>query len=241
MLQKLLFILCISVSLLACSTYGDRVSPVPLPTQQKDHVNVEGALLLANAYVDPDAAETAFGFNIRGAGLLPVRVVVDNQSAGDVELLGDQTFLIDKQGQAWPLLTAKQANERVKDRVQVAETFLGTGVPAVLMGAAGAVAGVAIGVLTGDNLGEAAMKGAVLGGATGAIYGGATRHEEIEDDIEYDLARHSMRNQHITAGSLAYGYLFFPGNEIESVQSLRLSIAVNGQKRVVNINLPSMK
>ncbi len=241
MLQKL-FILCISMSLLACSTYGDRVAPVPLPTQSLNHVNANGALLLANAYVDYDAAEAAFGFNIRGAGLLPVRVVVDNQSNGTVELLGQQTFLIDRQGQAWPLLTARQANERVKDRVQVAETFLGTGVPAVLMGAAGAVAGLAIGVLTGDNLGEAAMKGAVLGGATGAIYGGVSRHEEVEDDIEYDLARHSMRNQQISAGALAYGYLFFPGlDEAESAQTLRLSVVVDGQQQVVNIPLPSMK
>ena len=211
MLRKLLLIICVSVSLFACSTYGERVSPVPLPSLQNDHVDVEGALLLARAYVNPDEANAAFGFDIREAGLLPVRVVIDNQSGGTVELLGQQTFLVDRQNQAWPLLTARQANERVKDRVQIAETFLGTGVPAFLMGAAGAVAGLAIGVLTGDNLGEAAMKGAVIGGATGAIYGGAVSHGEIEDVIGYDLAYHSLRNQQIAAGALAHGFLFFPG------------------------------
>lgn len=240
MLKKLFLIIFTSLSLLACSTYGDRVSPVPLPTLQDDHVNIGGVLLVARAYVDDDRAERAFGFDIRGSGLLPVKVVIDNQSGEGIRLLGSQTFLLDRKGQAWPLLSARQANERIKDRVQIVETVKGTGTSTVLMGAAGAIAGLAIGVLTGDNLGTAAMKGAVLGGATGAIFGAASRHGEIENDIAYDLADKSLQNQHIAAGALAHGYLFFPGrDEAESAQILRLSLLVKGQQRVVNISLPT--
>jgi hypothetical protein len=189
--------------------------------------------------VDPDTAETIFGFDIRGAGLLPIKVVIDNQSGESMRLQGQQTFLLDQKGQAWPLLSAKQANERVKNQVQMAETVLGTGIPAVLMGATGALAGLAIGVLTGNNLGTAAMKGAVLGGTIGAIYGGGSRRQAVEDDISVDLSQKSLRNQEIAAGALAHGYLFFPGlDEAQSAQILRLSMFVKGQTKVVNISLP---
>lgn len=240
MLKKLCLIMFTSLSLLACSTYGDRVSPVPLPSLQNEHTNIEGVLLVARAYVDDDRAETAFGFDIRGSGLLPVKVVIDNQSGESIRLLGSQTFLLDNKGQAWPLLSARQANERVNDRVQIVETIRGTGTSTVLMGAVGAIAGLAIGVLTGDNLGTAAMKGAVLGGATGAIFGAASRYGEVEGDVAYGLADKSFHNQQIAAGALAHGYLFFPGkDEAESAQILRLSLLIKGQQRVVNISLPT--
>ncbi|MDQ7089883.1 MAG: hypothetical protein Q9M50_04470 [Methylococcales bacterium] len=238
MLKKLIVIVSISLSLFACSTYNERVTPVLLPSLQNDAIDVEGVLLVAQSFVDEDKAETAFGFDIRGAGLLPIKVVIDNQSNHVVSLVGQQTFLLDQKGQAWPLLSARQANERASDEVQITETALGAGVPSILMGTAGAIAGLAIGVLTGDNLGTAAMKGAVLGGAVGAIYGGAAKHDEIEGDIAYNLADKSLHNQQITPGSLAHGYLFFPGlDEAESAQTLRLSLIINGHTRIVNIGL----
>lgn len=239
MSQKVAVIMCLSLMTTSCSFYGERVAPVPLPSLQNQSVNIEGAMLLAEAYLDEDRAQAAFGFNIRAAGLLPVRVVVDNQSGSDVQLLGTQTFLVDRQGQAWPLLTAKQANERVKNRVGVAETFTGAAIPAFLMGVAGAAAGAAIGVLTGSNVGNAAAKGAVLGGTAGALYGGSTRNKEVGTDIAYNLSQQSLRNEKISAGALAYGFLFFPGqDEASSAQSLRLAISVKGQQRVVSIPLP---
>ncbi len=242
MSRKIVFLMCVSLMTTSCSFYGEKVAPVPLPSLQNQSVNVDGAMLLAEAYLDEDRAQAAFGFNVRGAGLLPVRVVVDNQSGSEVQLLGTQTFLIDREGQAWPLLTAKQANDRVKSRVSVAETFAGAAIPAFLLGAAGAAAGAAIGVLTGNNVGEAAARGAVLGGAAGAIYGGSTRNKEVGVEVDYDLSQRSLRNEKIKAGTLAYGFLFFPGqDEARSAQSLRLAISVNGQQKVINIPLPVEK
>ncbi|MCK5727772.1 MAG: hypothetical protein KAH08_00975 [Methylococcales bacterium] len=239
MLKKLSFIFLIPFVLASCSHYSNKVSPVPLPALESDHVNVDGVLLIARSYVDEDIAQKAFGFDIRGAGLLPVKVVIENQSNDSVQLLGKQTFLLDKKGQAWPLLTATQANNRITDQIQIVETALGTGTSTVLMGAAGAIAGLAIGVLTGDNLGEAAMKGAVLGGASGIIYGTASQHSKAGQSIAYDISKKSFNNQPIIAGALAHGYLFFPGlEEAESTQILRLSLMIKGRPQVVNISLP---
>lgn len=238
MLKRLTLILLTSVFVFSCSTYSNKISPVPLPALKNDHVNIDGVFLIARAYVDPDHAEKAFGFDIRDAGLLPIKVVIENQSGDNVRLIGKQAFLLDKKGQAWPLLTASQANERINNQIQIVDGILNTGTSAILMGAAGAITGLAIGVLTGDNLGTAAMKGAVLGGTAGAIYGASSSHSKSNDQIAYDVTQKAFKNQAISAGALAHGYLFFPGlDEAESAQILRLSLMIKGKPRVVNIGL----
>lgn len=68
----------------------------------------------AMAYADPRQAQATFGFDIRGAGVLPVRVRIDNRGKDAVRLVPRQTFLIDLDGQAWPLLAAAQAAKRLE-------------------------------------------------------------------------------------------------------------------------------
>ena len=41
----------------------------------------------AEAYATRDQAEDAFGFDIKGAGLLPVQLVMDNKSGKSLELV----------------------------------------------------------------------------------------------------------------------------------------------------------
>ncbi len=221
----------------ACSIYGEKVAPVPLPSAQTNSVDIMGVKLVAYPYVDEDKAEEVFGFDIRSTGLLPVRLVIDNQSNSIVEIDPGQTFLIDEQGQAWPLLTAEQAYKRIKSNVEVGETFKGAVKPSVLLGAAGAVAGFAIGVLSND-IGEGIAKGAAVGASLGALYGGGSRHEKLDSEIRQDLRQNSLRNEKVGKGELAYGYLFFPGrDEAESARALRLGIKLNGELKVVNILL----
>ncbi|MGR9116654.1 MAG: hypothetical protein ACU85E_12885 [Gammaproteobacteria bacterium] len=221
-----------------CATYSDRVAPVPLPTAFSEHINVQGALLAAIPYVDANKAESAFGFDIRSAGLLPVRLVIDNQSGMGLAIEPRQTFLIDKEDQAWPLLTQEQAYRRVEEEVEIGETLKGAAKPSLLFGAAGAVAGFAIGVLTGTRLGETVAKGAAVGASAGALYGGVERHQEYDDEIRRDLMQNSLRNERVKPGELAYGYLFFPGrDEAESAAVLRLGLSLGNEQRIVTIPL----
>ncbi len=221
-----------------CATYGERVAPVTLPESSPRHVDVAGAKVVANAFAEPAQAKKALGFDARGAGLLPVRFVLDNKSSGTVRLRPDQTFLIDDQGQAWPVLTADQAHKRVRAHVGVGETVKGAGETTVLGGAAGAVAGFAIGVLSGGDVAESIGKGAAVGASAGAIGGGASRYQSLDRQIREDLEQNSLRIQRIPQGELAYGYLFFPGkDEAESPRTLRLALEVAGQSRVVELDL----
>ena len=222
----------------ACSTYGDKVAPVPLPSEQTGGLEVDDVGLYAEAYLQRDAAEKAFGFDIRGAGVLPVRFVLDNQSPGDVEIRGDQTFLIDAENQAWPLLSYDQAYRRVNEHVELGETAKGAAKPAVLLAATGALVGAAVGVVTGDSAGEGAARGAAAGAAAGAVIGGAKRYQEIGQEIREDLAHDSFDNRNIQSGEIAHGFLFFPGDqEIASLDTLRVSININDTPQVIKLKL----
>lgn len=237
-LMKFLVLALSAALLAACSTYGERVAPVPLPESRSNAVDVQGAKVIAQAYVNPDQAKAALGFDARGAGLLPVRFVVDNKSGNEVSVDPRQTFLVDEQGNAWPLLSSDQAYQRVKKNVDIGSTLSGGAKSSVLLGAAGAVAGFAVGVLTGQNIAETAGKGAVAGASVGAIAGSAKANQELGNRIRGDLARESLQNQRVGSGELAYGYLFFPGkNEAKSAKSLRLALKVGGKLHVVSVPL----
>lgn len=222
--------------MLACSTYQMRFPPVPLPAQMGNSINLQGTQMAARAYVDADEAEKAFGFDIRGAGLMPVSFAVDNRSRNVVRINPQQTFLIDQKGMAWPLLTSDQAQARVADSVKLGET-LKSGALSALMGAStGAITGFAIGLVLQDGFGPMLNKAGVGAGA-GALLNGPDAHD-LELRIRKDLANRSLRSQRVQPGDLAQGYLFFPGqDEAEGATSLRLGLELDGYPEIATLPL----
>ncbi|UEX76217.1 hypothetical protein [Sediminicurvatus halobius] len=222
--------------LAGCATYDDRVAPVRMPTEEAGAVDIGGALVSARAFVDPQAAEEAFGFDIRGAGLLPVQFVVDNRSGADISVEGERTLLADREGNAWPVLESRRAAERVRESVAAGESIQQGARSSLLTGLAGAVAGAAIGIVTGESAGEGAARGAAAGAAIGGIAGGASAYAGIGRDIQEDLREQSLADRLIEDGELAYGFLFFPGrNEAESAESLRLSLRIGEETRIARV------
>ncbi len=225
-----------------CSTYGERVASVPLPESQPGAVTLDGASLLARGYADSAAARDAFGSDIRGAGLLPVQFVIDNQSGQKVAIQPTETLLIDREGNAWPLLQSDRAAERIRENVAAGESIRSGARTSLLTGLAGAVAGAAVGIVTGGSVGKPPGRGAAAGAAIGAIGGGAARYGEVGQDIRGDLAEQSIQDRVIREGELAYGFLFFPGRgEAQSAQSLRLGLRIGDETRVVTLPVTAME
>jgi len=224
--------------LTCCTPYGERIAPVPLPSSRGNHIDVQGAQMAAQPYVDPKEAEAAFGFDIRGAGLLPVRIALDNQSGAVVRINPEQTFLIDQEGQAWPVLTQDQAYNRINRAIEFQEIGRGAGKSALLIGAAGAVTGFALGVLLGEGVGKTTLQGMEVGAPVGAFFGGTDTVNALETRIRQDLLAKTLRNRRVQPGELAYGVLFFPGREeARSAGSLRLGIELDSYPQVVNLPL----
>ena len=82
--------------------------------------------------------------------------------------------------------------------------------------------------MSGENVLESAGKGAALGGAIGATAGGAqaaTSGAGARAEIAQDLRGKSLENKAISPGSIAHGFIFFPG-EAEGAGELRLQLRV---------------
>jgi hypothetical protein len=222
-----------------CSTaYEAKPISFRLPSAYKNTVNVGGAQIAAKAYANPDEAKRTFGFDVLGAGMLPVQVIFDNQGPHELEVIGNQSFLEDLSGNLWPILTTRIANERATKYARTRNLFKEGAQKGFLGAAAGAVVGAAIGIVTGGGLGENAGKGAAVGAAAGTVIGGAGGYVSDEPDMAIinDMRDKSLQNAAIEPGTIAHGILFFPV-EASSASSLRLQIIENDTRKVHSVTI----
>ena len=235
-MKRILTCLVLVLVLGACTAYKSQETSFKPPDSIPNMQIAAGAKVASIAYADSVLARQAFGFNIRKAGLLPVQVVVDNTGNANLRIVPGQTFLIDDQGNYWNLLDRQTAYQRVERSSEYARIAGSAGKRSLLGAAGGAIVGAAIGILTGDNVGEAIGKGAAVGAAGGALLGGG---EEMVSDtserrISQDLADKSLENRTIGAKKLGRGFLFFPG-EASSASQLRLQLEEDATGKVHNL------
>ena len=221
----LIIILALVFSSSCATSYKARPMPFKAPAAYGNAVEVAGTLVGAQAYADPDIAKEAFGFDIRGAGMLPVQVVFDNRGPHALQIRPNQTFLEDSQGNLWPVLDSQTAYERATKYAQTKKIFKEGAYGAFLGATAGAIIGMAVGIVSGENVGNALGKGAAIGGAAGATIGGAKGYGsgDAPRKIMDDLHQKSLENKAIDPQSLGFGFIFFPG-EAPSARQLRLQL-----------------
>jgi hypothetical protein len=230
----------VSAGFWGCTTaYKAKPLSFKAPTAYPNHAEVAGAIVGAKAFVSKEEAKEAFGFDIRGAGMLPVQVVFDNQGNVPLEIDSLQTFLEDKEGNLWPILSSQIAYDRATRFAETNEIFKSGAYHGFLGATAGAIIGAAIGIVSGENVGSALGKGAALGAAAGATLGGADKYgsDSARRSIIQDLQQKSLQYRPIPPKGLSYGFLFFPG-EAKSAKMLRLKIVEgrHGPVHVLNLN-----
>ena len=228
-MKRYIYILIYSIVvtlLTACSSsYKAKPLPFRTPASFDNVAKIGGAEIAAKAFVDQKEAKEAFGFDILGAGMLPVQVVFDNQGSHSLEIVGHQTFLEDQEGNLWPVLSSKTAYERASKYAKTKEIFKEGAYTGFLGAAAGSIIGAAIGIVSGDNIAEAVGKGAAVGAAAGATLGGVDGYasDDVRRSVTNDLRDKSLQNRAVEPQDLAHGFLFFPG-EAGSARQLRLQI-----------------
>jgi hypothetical protein len=223
-LLSVLVLCCVTGSLLAgCSAYKQQVVPFKMPSAYPNATEVAGATIAAKAYDDSQEAQNAFGFDIRGAGVFPIQVIFDNRGPHPLEIAPDQTFLVDEQGNLWPVLDSGLVYNRVAKKSEMGKVLPEAGKGSLWGGAAGAVLGAAIGIVTGTNVGSAVGKGAAAGAAMGATIGGVkgASDRDPQTQIREDLERRSLESRPVRPYEIAHGFIFFPG---ESGRSKELRI-----------------
>ena len=208
-----------------CARYERQVLPGREPSAYTNMREVGAVQVAARAWRDEEEAEEDFGFDILSADVLPVQVVVQNGSQSDVRIVAGQTFLVQSDGQMWPLLPLDVARERIEKSTGWGEVAPGAGRGALFGGAGGTLIGAAVGVVTGSNVARSAGRGLVVGAAGGAVVGGAhgLGDRNVGRAIAQDLRNASLENSPIRPGQLGHGVLFFPG-EARGAGTLRLRV-----------------
>jgi len=207
----------------ACGGRQEPAAPLALPAGQAKPVEAEGVRFQAQAFEDPRQAAQAFGIDLRGAGLLPVRISISNHGSGAVKVVPRQTFLIDLDGQAWPLLTAGQASSRL-GAVAAMPAPTPTPTLAPTPAALDALTGFALDMLAGP-----------------AFVGEAEGYTPPGKGIGQDLADQVLRNPSVPAGQVASGVLFFPGREeAHGARGLRLCYAQGGNLKFLVLPLQAV-
>lgn len=222
-----LFLLVIFVFAGGCTTYKRQPVSFKMPSAYPNATKVAGATVAARVYNDPKEAKEAFGFDIQGAGLYPVQVIFDNLSNHSLQVEPSQTFLIDGD-EMWPIIDSSLAYDRMTKKSDLSRIGKAGAKTGILTGAAGALLGAAIGIVSGQNVLTTAGKGAALGGAIGATAGGAhaaTSDPDAQTEIAEDLREKSLENRAISPRSIAHGFIFFPG-EVKGADELRLQLRV---------------
>lgn len=228
-LAALLTVVCFS----ACTTYERQVIPFKMPAAYPNATPVADATIAAKAYDNPEEASAAFGFDIRGAGILPVQVIFDNTGNHPLEILTDKTLLVDEENNLWPILDERMAYDRLSKKTQLGQVAPEAAKGGLLAGAAGAVIGAAVGIVTGQNVAAAAGKGAAVGAAAGVTMGGAKgmADSDVGRQIQEDLRNRSLEKRPVAPREVAHGFILYPG-EAKKSKELRISIRAVDTKQV---------
>jgi hypothetical protein len=209
----------------ACARYERKVVPFKMPSAYPNATEVSGGVIAAHAYDNEKEAKSAFGFDIIEAGILPVQVTFDNMGEHPLEIVSNQTFLVDAGNNLWPIIDANLAYDRMEKKTELGNVVPEGGKTGILAGTAGAIIGAAIGIVSGHNVGDAALKGAALGAAAGMTLGGAKglSNEDVQGHIKEDLQKRNLDNRAVKPKEIAHGFIFFPG-EAKKAKELRLQI-----------------
>ena len=208
----------------SCARYQRQVVPFKMPQAYANSTTVGDAVVASRSWDDRKEAEGAFGFDIRPE-ILPVQVIFDNKGSHPIEIVSEQTFLIDVDNNAWPVMDAKMAYDRIARKTELGEVAPNAAKYGAMGAVTGGIIGAAIGIVGGQGVGDYAMKGAAAGAATGAVLGGTQgmSDADVQRQIREDLRTRSLERRAVAPQEIAYGFVFFPG-EAKKPQELRLRL-----------------
>lgn len=238
MMKTLTALILITFQVAGCASYKSQYVSFRPPEAYANKQEAGGVAVGAEAYTDSAEAKEAFGFDIRDTGLLPVQLVMNNLSGNTIQIVTDQTFLVDGQGRYWQVMPNSVVVERVEKSTQLAALGKGAGTGAFWGAAGGAILGAALGIVSGQNVGNAMGKGVALGAAGGAVIGTAKESGSNDRQISIvnDIRSKGLEGKFIPRDHLANGFLYFPG-EAKSAKVIKLQFRENEGGKIHKITL----
>jgi len=203
--------------LLACDSKQGKPEAILLPESLAEPIVADGIRFQALAYLNRQQSQATFGFDILKAGLLPVFVSIDNRSGTAVKIVPRQTFLIDSESQAWPLLAIEQVSERLQGEGIRQDQDLS--MPTLDK----------LDALTGFALNMTVSK---------SFQADDKPQARPRANLVNNLKKKNFNNPTIPEGEVGSGVLFFPAREeAKSANRLRLCFEQHGKLQFLNLPL----
>jgi len=197
----------------ACSkAFVAKPVPFKMPSVYGNSVTIDKTIAAAEVFNNPKQDKKMFGFNIHGAGMLPVQVVFKNIGYKNYQVIIDQTFLEESNGNMWEVLSGDIAKARATNHAQDKKAIKEAQKKGMIAAAMGAVIGAVVGTITSSNVGKAVGTGAAVGAGGGAVYG-AVKALEKDDEVQKSLKHFKntlIEHKPIKGGCTTRGFLYFP-------------------------------
>jgi hypothetical protein len=229
-----------SMILMSCGhSYEYKAIPVRPMSAYPGQASLGDVRFGAQAFYDESAATELFGFNVKGAGVLPVQVLIHNQGSDSIAILEGSTIQ-DEDGNVWQVLPSSVVYDRLDKYTSGSLSAQDGAKRTLLWGLAGAVIGAAVGIAGGTDVGEAAGKGAAVGAAAGAsssILGiGTGDQADSSGAVHRDFSGRSLDHATVNGGQDASGFLYFPA-EAKRPRFLNLKVSEAGKTQTLRLDL----
>jgi hypothetical protein len=89
---SILLLITLAAYLSACQSYQRQAIPAKMPSSYPNATEIASATIAAKIYDDKNEAETFYGFDIVGTGVIPVQLIFDNKGIHSITIIASQTF-----------------------------------------------------------------------------------------------------------------------------------------------------
>lgn len=226
-MNKAIVILFCILSLIGCATFRSKPTPFHAPEDNPNHVNLNGLIIACETLDTPEASKKQFNIDFNAKKVLPVRLIVRNNSQNKVKFIRSQIFGIVKDSSFYNALSLNQSLQDIKLLETVKGGSRGSAVGSVIGGAAGAAGG----AIFGKNSSSTAT-GAAIGSVAGAVIGGAKGAESISTYLDKEMQDLAWEDKTVSIGYLENGFIFLPKADYYKVELGIINTANNKMERV---------
>lgn len=201
-----------------------------LPSSYPNYKNLDGLHVAVVPVSSLEQTEKIFGTDLKEANILPLQLVVKNNSVKEFEINHQQIFGITPNDELTVAYNLSKTAEHV--RSSSIGTTAATG--AVAGALAGAAIGAGLGAAISDNSGSGAATGAAIGGAAGGTSGAASgMSDSITSRFKRELANLSFGDRVIFQGDIQQGFIYFKWQNYNQIRLNVFNITDNKMNELI--------
>ncbi len=204
----LIVVCCTAICLASCGPqFQSNVTPIKSPTAYAASYDLDGLQIGFDVLTVEQQIEH-FGVDMTKADVVPIRVVVRNDSEDEYYIQAEQIFGRTANADLYPGYRLDQSIDRIRQS-KIGKAMASGAAAGLIIGAAvGAAAGAAIGQATSDSAGQGAAIGAAVGGPLGGVSGAAAGADQTSRAIKSELRKVDWGNRVVYPAHIEHGFLF---------------------------------